>query len=135
MFFRRIALRAAAIAGSGPAFLLAVAMTLAWFISGPYFHFSDSWQLIINTITSVATFLMVFLIQNTQNRDMSVLQLKLDELIRAVRQARTELVQMEDLTDEELEKLREEFRVTREKAAAQIEEIEASQKRRKDKQD
>lgn len=79
---------------------------LIWAAMGPRYHYSDTWQLVINTGTSVATFLIVFLIQNTQNRDAKVMQLKLDELIRAVQSARTELVQMESLTDEELEKVR-----------------------------
>jgi low affinity Fe/Cu permease len=82
---------------------------------------------VINTATSVATFLIVFLIQNTQNRDTAVIQLKLDELIRAVMQARTELVQMEGLSDEQLDDLREEFRRLRERASARLEQIEISQ--------
>jgi low affinity Fe/Cu permease len=109
MFFRKLALKSAQAVGSAPAFLLAVVVTLAWIATGPYFHYSDTWQLVINTATSVATFLIVFLIQNTQNRDTAVIQLKLDELIRAVTQARTELVQMEGLSDEQLDDLREEF--------------------------
>src|SRR5580700_11182246 len=102
MFFRKLALKAAQAAGSARAFLFALAATLIWIATGPYFHYSDTWQLVINTATSVATFLIVFLIQNTQNRDTAVLQLKLDELIRAVKRARTELIQMEGLPDEEL---------------------------------
>jgi low affinity Fe/Cu permease len=94
-----------------------------WLVSGPYFHYSNGWQLVINTLTSVATFLIVFLIQNTQNRDTTVIQLKLDELIRAVKHARTELVQMEGLTDQELETLREEFRSVRDRAAFGLEQI------------
>jgi low affinity Fe/Cu permease len=85
---------------------------------------------VINTATSVATFLIVFLIQNTQNRDTAVIQLKLDELIRAVTQARTELVHMEGLSDEELDTLREEFRVLRERTAARLAEIEMSRSKR-----
>src|SRR5207302_2139635 len=130
MLFRKIAIKAAQAAGSGPAFLMAVLVTVAWLASGPYFHFSDTWQLVINTATSVATFLIVFLIQNTQNRDMAVMQLKLDELIRAVKHARTELVQMEDLSDEELGALQEEFRLLREQASSKLELIEPSQKNR-----
>ena len=130
MLFRKIAIKAAQAAGSGPAFLMAVLVTVAWFASGPYFQFSDTWQLVINTATSVATFLIVFLIQNTQNRDMAVIQLKLDELIRAVKHARTELIQMEGLTDAELEALQEEFRKLREQASSKLELIEASQKSR-----
>jgi low affinity Fe/Cu permease len=128
--FRKIALKAAQAAGSGPSFLLALAVTVVWLASGPLFHFSNTWQLVINTFTSVATFLIVFLIQNTQNRDTAVIQLKLDELIRAVTQARTELVQMEELSDAELESLQEEFRALRERASANLEQIEASRKNR-----
>jgi low affinity Fe/Cu permease len=130
MIFRKFALAAAQVAGSGPAFMLGVLVTILWLASGPYFHFSDTWQLVINTTTSVATFLIVFLIQNTQNRDTAVIQLKLDELIRAVKHARTELVQMEGLTDAELETLRDEFRVLRERATTSLEQIEASRKKR-----
>jgi low affinity Fe/Cu permease len=130
MFFRKLALKAAQLVGSAPAFLMAVIITVLWIGSGPYFHYSDTWQLVINTATSVATFLIVFLIQNTQNRDTAVIQLKLDELIRAVKQARTELVQMEGLSDEELDALREEFRTLREQASAKLEQIEASRTKR-----
>jgi low affinity Fe/Cu permease len=130
MWFRKVALRAAQASGSGPAFLLAIIVTLAWLASGPYFHYSNTWQLVINSITSVATFLMVFLIQNTQNRDTAVIQLKLDELIRAAKHARTQLVQMEGLSDEELEALQEEFRALREQASSKLELIEASRKSR-----
>jgi low affinity Fe/Cu permease len=130
MWFRKIALKAAQAAGSGPAFLLAVLVTVVWLATGPIFHFSNTWQLVINTVTSVATLLIVFLIQHTQNRDMAVIQLKLDELIRAAKHARTELVQMEDLSDEELEALQEEFRELRERASSRLELIEASKKSR-----
>jgi low affinity Fe/Cu permease len=130
MFFRKLALKSAQVVGSAPAFLLAVVVTLIWIATGPYFHYSDTWQLVINTATSVATFLIVFLIQNTQNRDTAVIQLKLDELIRAVTQARTELVQMEGLSDEELDHLRDEFRILRERTSARLEQIEISRSKR-----
>jgi low affinity Fe/Cu permease len=91
-------------------FVLAVGLIAVWGITGPLFGFSDTWQLVINTGTTIVTFLIVFLIQNTQNRDALAIHLKLDELIRAVVQARTRLVNLEDLTDDELEKLRDEFR-------------------------
>lgn len=107
--FRRIAQQAARAMGTPVAFLLAVAIVALWAASGPLFHYSDSWQLVINTGTTVVTFLMVFLIQNTQNRDSRVVQLKLDELIRAVGAARNELVDMEALSDEELEELQHQF--------------------------
>jgi len=123
-------MKAAAVVGSAPAFLVAVGGTLGWLATGPYFHYSDTWQLVINTVTTVVTFLIVFLIQYSQNRDTAVLQLKLDELLRAIKPARTELVQMESLSDEELEKLRDEFREVHERAATRLKEIEASQQKR-----
>jgi low affinity Fe/Cu permease len=129
-FFRRFARAAAEAVGSPAAFLLGVAMTLIWVASGSYFHYSDTWQLIINTGTSIGTFLIVFLIQNTQNRDAKVMQLKLDELIRAVKQARTELVQMEALTDPELEALQREFQMHRDEAIGNLERIAVARKRR-----
>jgi low affinity Fe/Cu permease len=101
-------------------------VALVWAGTGSYFHYSDSWQLVINSGTSIATFLIVFLIQNTQNRDAKVMQLKLDELIRAVKPARTELVQMESLTDEELEELRREFQSCRDEASSNLKRLEES---------
>ena len=95
--------------GSPWAFILAVLLIVAWGVSGPLFAFSDTWQLVINTSTTIITFLMVFLIQNTQNRDAEAIHLKLDELIRAVHTARTRLVDLEDLSDEQLEELHLEF--------------------------
>ena len=108
-WFRRISQRSADMMASAPAFLLAVAVILVWTASGPLFHFSDTWQLIINTGTTIVTFLMVFLIQNTQARDTRAIQLKLDELLRSIKSARNELVSLEDLSDEEQERLRKEF--------------------------
>jgi low affinity Fe/Cu permease len=102
--------------GSAWAFAGAVLVILLWLLTGPMFHFSDTWQLIINTATTVITFLMVFLIQNTQNRDAKAAHLKLDELIRAVKDARNELVDLEDLSDEELKKLEDQFRRMRKRA-------------------
>jgi low affinity Fe/Cu permease len=86
-----------------------------WAITGPFFHWSDTWQLVINTGTTIVTFLMVFLIQNTQNRDAKAMQLKLDELIRAVSKARNDLVDVENSDDEKMEQLRQEFAAMREK--------------------
>jgi len=129
--FRIFAKAAADAVGSPAAFLLGVFVTLFWAATGPYFHYSDTWQLVINTGTSIGTFLIVFLIQNTQNRDAKVMQLKLDELIRAVQAARTELVQMEELTDEELDALQKEFQLHRDQAASNLERIAASRQRRK----
>ena len=102
--------------GSAWAFSAAVLVILLWLVTGPVFHFSDTWQLIINTATTVITFLMVFLIQNTQNRDAKAMHLKLDELIRAVEGARNQLVDLENLSDEDLKKLEEQFQRTRERA-------------------
>lgn len=95
--------------GSPMAFALAVLLILAWILSGPMFGFSDTWQLVINTTTTIVTFLMVFAIQNTQNRDAKAMQLKLNELIKASRGARTEFVDVESLTDSELDVLHDQF--------------------------
>ena len=114
--FRVFANRSAVLLGSAWSFGGAVLVILVWLITGPAFHFSDTWQLIINTATTVITFLMVFLIQNTQNRDAKAMHLKLDELIRAIKNARNELVDLEELSDQELKKLEEQFRRTRKRA-------------------
>ena len=114
--FRVFARRSSVILGSAWAFAGAVLVIVVWLLTGPTFHFSDTWQLIINTATTIITFLMVFLIQNTQNRDAKAVHLKLDELIRAIKDARNELVDLEDLSDEELKKLEEQFRRTRAQA-------------------
>jgi len=108
--FRKIAHRTSSAVGSPITFLLALALIVAWAISGPLFHYSDTWQLVINTSTTVVTFLMVFLIQSTQNRESAVTQLKLDELLRAIRDARNKLVHLEDLSDIEIQRLQSEFR-------------------------
>ena len=107
--FRKFAHRASDLMGSPWAFLVAVATVIAWAATGPVFDYSDSWQLVINTGTTIVTFLMVFLIQNTQNRDAKAMHLKLDELLRAVKGARTSLVNLEDWTDDELKNLHREF--------------------------
>jgi low affinity Fe/Cu permease len=108
-FFRKFAHKTSVGVGSPWAFLAAVAVLVVWAVTGPLFHFSDTWQLVINTGTTIVTFLMVFLIQNTQNRDAVSLQLKLDELIRALKGARNKLIDLDELSDEELEELRQEF--------------------------
>jgi low affinity Fe/Cu permease len=114
--FRVFARRSSIVLGSAWAFAGAVLVIAVWLLTGPTFHFSDTWQLIINTATTIITFLMVFLIQNTQNRDAKAVHLKLDELIRAIKDARNELVDLEDLSDEELKTLEEQFRHMRTRA-------------------
>jgi low affinity Fe/Cu permease len=108
-FFRKFAHRSSELVGSPWTFIGAVSVVIVWAMTGPIFDFSDTWQLVINTGTTIITFLMVFLIQNTQNRDAKAIHLKLDELIRAVQGARNGLVNLETLSDEELKKLQEEF--------------------------
>ena len=115
--FRKFSHKTSGLVGSPWAFVAAAAVIVAWAVSGPLFHFSDTWQLIINTGTTIVTFLMVFLIQNTQNRDAKAIHLKLDELIRAVGDARTGLVDLEDLSDEELAHLQAEFKRLHERTA------------------
>jgi low affinity Fe/Cu permease len=107
--FRKLAYATAEVVGSPWAFLVGAGLVLLWGLSGPYFHFSDTWQLVINTSTTIVTFLVVFLIQGAQNRDSRALHLKLDELLRAVEHARTSLVSLETRTDAELESLQTEF--------------------------
>lgn len=107
--FRRIATRVSTAAGRASTFLLAVLVVTVWGITGPVFDFSDTWQLVINTGTTIVTFLMVFLIQNTQNRDGKAVQIKLDELIRSSQKADDRYISIEDLSDEELAKLNERF--------------------------
>jgi len=118
--FRHFAHRTALAMGTPSAFGLALLVIILWGLTGPVFHYSDTWQLVINTGTTVITFLMVFLIQNTQNRDSQAIHLKLDELIRAVARARNELVDLEDLSDEELRRLQEQFEMLRRTAAAHV---------------
>jgi low affinity Fe/Cu permease len=114
--FRVFARRSSSALGSAWAFVGAVLVILVWIVTGPMFHFSDTWQLVINTATTIITFLMVFLIQNTQNRDAKAVHLKLDELIRALTNARNELVDLENLSDEELTKLEKQFKSMRKQA-------------------
>lgn len=109
-FFRKFAQKTSNLVGTPWSFLLAVAVILVWAITGPIFHFSDTWQLVINTSTTIITFLMVFLIQNTQNRDAHVLHLKLDELLRVTKEARNQLIDLEDQPDDLLRKMSEEFK-------------------------
>jgi low affinity Fe/Cu permease len=109
-FFRVFANNVSEAAGSPWAFLAALAAVIAWALTGPMFHYSETWQLTINTACSVIPTLMVFLIQNMQNRDAKAMHLKLDELIRANAQARNQLIQLEAMSDEELDALEDEFR-------------------------
>ena len=118
--FRQFARWVSELVGTPNAFVAALALIVLWIFSGPIFHFSDTWQLVINTTTTIITFLMVFLIQNSQNRDSRAFHLKLDELIKGVRGARTELVDLEELTDEELEKMQQEFRLLHEKLSHKV---------------
>jgi low affinity Fe/Cu permease len=105
-FFTRLAERIASFAGRPGAFLLAAAVVIIWAISGPLFKFSDTWQLVINTGTTIVTFLMVFLIQNSQNRDSAAMETKLDELIRALDKGRDRFIGIEHETDTEIEGIR-----------------------------
>jgi low affinity Fe/Cu permease len=115
--FRRFAHASAAAAGSVWAFVVAFLVVLVWVATGPLFRFSDTWQLVINTGTTIVTFLMVFLIQNSQNRDSKSLHLKVDELLRAVAKARTGMVDLEDMSEEELKKLDDEFKRLRKRSS------------------
>src|SRR5213596_2563642 len=105
----RFSLAATKATGRSAAFILAVTIIVVWEITGPLFHFSDTWQLVINTGTTIITFLMVFLIQNTQNRDTEALQIKLDELIRAVKGARNEVIDLEEMDEEQLNVIRKDY--------------------------
>lgn len=117
--FRKVANKISYLTGTATAFLLAFSIIIVWALTGPVFGFSDTWQLVINTSTTIVTFLMVFLIQNTQNRDSKAMQLKLDELIRATR-ARDAFVELESLTDEELAALDKEFHILHEKQSTSV---------------
>jgi low affinity Fe/Cu permease len=108
--FHLFAKKMAEAVGTPMAFMAAVVLILLWMISGPVFHFSDTWQLVINTATTIVTFLMVFLIQNTQNRDSRTLHLKLDELIKAARGASNALLDLDKLSDEELKELEQKYK-------------------------
>ena len=114
-YFRIFSCRMADSMGSPASFGAGVLVIIIWALTGPYFHYSDTWQLVVNTGTSVITFLMVFLIQNTQNRDAQAMQLKLNELIRAASTARNVMMDLENCTEEELAEIREEFAAIRSK--------------------
>jgi low affinity Fe/Cu permease len=108
--FRMFAKRTAEAVGAPVAFLGAFALILLWGVTGPFFHYSDTWQLVINTSTTIVTFLMVFLIQNTQNRDSKAIHLKLDELIKAAKGARNSVIDLDRLSDEQLTVLEDEYK-------------------------
>lgn len=103
-------------------FILAVIVVLIWAVTGPMFGYSDTWQLVINTGTTIVTFLMVFMIQNTQNRDSTAVQLKLDEIIRSVEQAQNKIIDAEDLDEEDLEELKVEFQELAQQARQEVKE-------------
>ena len=107
--FRKFASKTSTVVGSPWSFIVATLIIITWFIAGPVFGYSDTWQLVINTGTTIVTFLIVFLIQNTQNRDARALHLKLDELVKSIRGARNSMVSIEEVSDEELDKLHSEF--------------------------
>ncbi|MBV9946180.1 MAG: low affinity iron permease family protein [Myxococcales bacterium] len=108
--FRRLAQWTSKAVGTSAAFAIALTVVVGWALSGPLFHFSDTWQLVINTGTTVVTFLMIFLVQHTQNRETEAIRLQLDELIYAVHAARNEMLAIDEFSDEEIRRLREEFR-------------------------
>jgi low affinity Fe/Cu permease len=109
-FFRKFSQKTSELVGSPGAFFASVLLLVIWAVLGPVFHYSDTWQLVINTITTVITFLIVFLIQNSQNREAKALHLKLDELIRSIKTARNSMVDLEDLSDDELDHLQKQFK-------------------------
>jgi len=118
--FTHFAKWAARATGQPVTFMGAVAIIVLWATTGPIFHFSDTWQLVINTSTTIVTFLMVFLIQNTQNRDSEVMQIKLDELIRAIENAHNALLDLEELSDEEIDLVRADYEKLAKKARTEL---------------
>jgi low affinity Fe/Cu permease len=133
-FFRKFATKTSEVVGSAWSFIIAVAIIIVWGMTGRMFNFSDTWQLIINTGTTIVTFLMVFLIQNTQNRDAKAIHLKLDELIRSHKGARNDLIDLEELSDEQLQQLQQEFVRLRDrgKGGKQLEVIEDEMEEREE---
>jgi len=119
--FSRMAQTVASWTGHPATFLLAVGVVVVWIVSGPFFNYSDTWQLVINTGTTIVTFLMVFLIQNTQNRDILTVQLKLSELVLAMKEAENRFAAIEDLTDDELQELHDECKSRAEHTLSHIE--------------
>jgi low affinity Fe/Cu permease len=119
--FAHFASKMSSLAGRPATFMLACIIIAVWAVSGPVFGYSNTWQLVINTGTTIITFLMVFIIQNTQNREGRAVQIKLDELIRAIEGAQNSLLDLEDLTDEELERIRRKYLALAERARAHLE--------------
>jgi low affinity Fe/Cu permease len=129
--FTRFAKHTSRLVGRPAAFAVAVTLIVAWLLSGPIFGFSDTWQLIINTSTTIVTFLMVFLIQNTQNRDAEAIHLKLDELIRAMEGAHNALLDLEELEEEDLDRIRDQYEELAEKARGEIDsDVDAGRRKR-----
>jgi low affinity Fe/Cu permease len=128
--FRKFAQAASRAVGSPWAFIIATLIIVVWGITGPVFGYSDTWQLVINTGTTIITFLMVFLIQNTQNRDAKAIHLKLDELLKGTKGARTSLVDLEDLSDEELDDLQGYYERLHKEAASHATKRKGSKKKR-----
>lgn len=124
--FTRFAKWTAHATGRPIAFILAVLVIILWAATGPIFHFSDTWQLVINTSTTIMTFLMVFLIQNTQYRDSEAIHIKLDELIRAIKEARNSLLDLEEMEDDELDRLRADYEKLAERARSKLQERQGS---------
>ena len=127
-YFRKFAHVVSIAAGKPYSFVIAVFLIAVWLITGPFFHYSDTWQLIINTSTTIVTFLMVFLIQSQQNRDSRAIHLKLDELIRGIEGARNELLDIEDCTDAELETLQDEFKSLHDEIVNKVIELKGKKK-------
>jgi low affinity Fe/Cu permease len=119
-WFSRFAKATSRYAGKPATFMIVVLMIVAWAIAGPFFGFSDTWQLFINTGTTIITFLMVFLIQNTQNRDAEAMQVKLDELIRVTKDAQNALLDLEELEEEELDVIRDRYEKIAERARGEL---------------
>ena len=115
-WFTRLTKSTAHAVGRPAAFIIAIALVLAWVVTGPLFRFSDTWQLVINTATTIVTFLMVFLIQSTQNRDAEAMQVKLDEIIRAIGTAKNEVLDLEELEEEDLDRIRKSYEALARKA-------------------
>jgi low affinity Fe/Cu permease len=126
--FQVFATKASYVVGTKWAFAAAIALIVAWAVSGPYFRYSDTWQLVVNTATTVVTFLIVFLIQNTQNREAKATQLKLDEIIRSINPAHNEMIDIEKLSDKELERLSTQYEQIRKECEARNSERRAPSK-------